>query len=219
METLSVVFIIFIVALFLFHGLLFTTFSTRRFWIAVDYIWIGLAFIGVLSRSIDIRKEQAKADVEQQQNDLSGVYMRTLGQVNFLHGYYHPFEMDEDTTMHQQHQPGDWYESFKTMLLENHDNILIKHDSSSWNKIYALNREFVPSASADETEMKLPLNLELKILDDKLEKINTDQLNIHETHFEKTLFSFAPLMLAVAIALRLAKVTFEIMSSSRSEKK
>ncbi len=190
---------LFITSFVVFHVLLFSTHIPRKYWISIDYIWVSLAMIGLISKTTEIRKKQLQADVESQAQDLTGVYMRALEQTIFLQNN---FDKARSPLSNQ-------FETLKDSIIKAHDDILITFDTTKSKRIFEYNKK-ISLDSANIHDIKKPLDMELGILTETISRIHQDRRNAKETPFETMLFSITPYLLAVAIALRLTKVSFDL---------
>ena len=181
------------------HVLIFYGKIPRKYWVSIDYIWVGLAIIGLIAKTTEIRKKQLQSDVESHAQDLAGVYMRALEQSAYLENN---FERTSPLLGHQ-------FKSLKDSIMHRHDDILVAFDTTISKRIFEFNKK-ITSDSSKMMDMKKPLDMELGVLNETISHIQEDRRNAKETPFEKTLFAITPYLLAIAIALRLSKVSFDL---------
>ena len=201
-------FVLFLASLTIFHGLLRTQNIPRKYWVSIDYVWVGLAVITLTAKGVELRKSKYQAEIQMHAADLTNAYMRALEQTNFLENH-----LEQQGSSAQVIQ---WFGNYEATITASHDDLLRDFNPKTWQKIYNFNKT-LQTSDKKILDMKKPLDMELQIIDSKIAIISKDKHLATETYFEKLLFSITPYLFAIAIALRLTKVSYDVRNATRND--
>ena len=201
-------FLLFLVSLVVFQGLSRTYNITRKYWVSTDYVWVALAIITLTAKGVELRKIKYQADIQMHAADLSNAYMRALEQTNFLENH-----LEQRGSSAQVIQ---WFGNYEATIAASHDELLRDFNPKIWEKVYDFNKT-LPTSDKKILDMKKPFDMELQIIDSKIAIISNDKHLATETYFEKLLFSITPYLFAIAIALRLTKVSYDVRNATRND--
>jgi len=183
---------------------------SRTSWKRVDYFWLGVATIGLLSLAAEVRVSEAKGWLQLEKAravailEIIELFIAEPESshfcVIFVRGEYSPPEFD--ARQHQYQQGCEWRKSVARYLagLDKQNAPPLKFDD-------------LPRVNFDD-----PGLLETVVwLKERLDDYGEQQKKISETQnastqraWEAALVYFAPFLLCFAIALRITKVTGEI---------
>lgn len=183
---------------------------SKRAWKKVDYIWLGVAAIGLLSIASDVRVATAKNWFEMEEARAIGSLRRiikfyptpenTYLCFQFIKGEYSSDGFEE--FQHQHDLRCNWLKKVSEVLKE-----------LDVEKLPELSIQSFPIPNFDKEYLfETVRTLEKDIgwyQEDRRQALETKSL-LSQTDLEKNLFYFSPFLLCLALALRIAKVTGEL---------
>jgi hypothetical protein len=210
----SAVFIIFIIAIVCLHAVLvFWLKLGKRAWKAIDYVWLGFAALGLIGAAGQARQELAQNRISFSESRADGMYSlaksladsysKDPGAVcrKFIRGQYSPPEAELDRTQHEYDLACEWFKSVAMKL------------PLSYDRREITNEALPPDPVVTAGDLKDILAGFHKQVDyyNVSAKQHAELLRA-ATHsdMEITLTMLSPLLLALALALRITKVTGEI---------
>lgn len=204
------VLLLFLLLLTLSHLLVFPKNLSKRAWKKVDYIWLGVAALGLLSLASDVRISIAKnwSEIESSRAISSLERLRyfysTPDNTHFCMQFVKSALTPDD--VHERQKQHDlrcaWFKDVANILKELEPE-----------KLPEISMDKLPIPTFDdEYLLETVNNIEKHVNwynEDRRQAIETASL-LSKTNLEKNLFYFSPFLLCLALALRIAKVTGEL---------
>jgi hypothetical protein len=205
------VFLVFFIFLILFHlALVWPRNRSKRFWKTVDYFWVSIALLGLFAAVATARKMSAEslnywaeARVKGEKTNLiSALRFGTSNAVclSFVRTEYSPPDPELKRIQAEYNEQCDWFKRANQVL------------QSSINSSEVVRFEAVGSPPPKGGDNYAVPNFEDAVSRYNLSIVELANISeaAHNTPYEKSLALLAPLLFAVSIALRLAKVSGEL---------
>lgn len=219
MGDIKISLIVFLVSLILFHALIFLGRTNRQFWVKIDYIWISLGFLGIIGINRDIRQQFNDRQVATSKYLIDWQYDEAIKNAEQFKSFYDPkttnfqYEIFQDKSAVTAYtNAAIWYgnltdslKKYRTEVLEQDNFVSVKII-----KKYSDNFPFSKNKFPEMTGVKGCVDVYINEIDkqaDIINKIREDESNSEWEFFLKLL---SPWLLAIAIALRLSKVTAQL---------
>lgn len=205
----SNVLLVFGIALIIFH-LLFLVFwrMTKIQWKYIDYIWLTTGLIGVYGASIEVRRQVASSQINNARFDVTFRYERLRSTVEFLSGSsvciefnrteYSPLNLEI-----KQREYNDVCKFAKSLLLQ----MPLKTNGYLDTTIF-FNRPNVKDAILLSHYKRLDEMLNNFIAAEG--QLTLISIASNKSDFERTMGLLSPFIFAIALAIRVTKVTGEI---------
>ena len=207
-----------ILSLFILHYLFIVCLpQSKLFWKRVDYFWISLGVLGIISATFTLRKDFSLAQVPLQKTYLKNSYYLYLSELDrqaqkFNDNQANYYEAQDDLGQAIQfNEAGIFYDSLKKKSSKYEDDILRDSQYQLLDSIVTSLNDFIDKSKNEyiSSESKhLILNL-------KYTKENADELSGIERQADRNtvdwiLLFCTPYAFAFAIAIRITKVTAEV---------
>lgn len=212
--------LLFIFSLVFFHLLfVFVAPKSKKFWIRIDYYWVSLSLLSIITLVYNIRKELASGEIERQRARVVADYQIYAGAIESLFNYTHEVNLDLEQKIF-------WDTRTKTnflsseIFLKNHLNALNRYkpeivDKNEYKFIdsikLSLNR-YVSTLQDDKSSLigfEIPANT-MQYLTDSKDKMVQLYIESSRNTFETITYFLSPFILTVAAALRITKVTGQL---------
>jgi hypothetical protein len=205
------VFMMFIVFLVLSHLLVFPFKQSKKTWKIIDYMWLGIAMLGLFPLASDVRIVTAESWVSAEEaraiNSLERFrefYLspeRTHLCMIFVKSEFSPDDFEE--LQRQRTLSCDWSKAVAKVLLKINPK-----------ELPPLEIDDFPVPTFEEAyflETVEDVELRVKWYNENRDKALKTITLLSKTEFEKTMFYLSPFLLCLALALRIAKVTNELI--------
>ena len=206
-------------SLVIFHILFVWIFpQSKIFWKKIDYLWISLGVIGIIGSTFSLRSEYSKARNNLYEHYLAIDYNGLIESVNWNKKYFSSdgtgFNYDEfeDKTQAERFKNAElYYQSFST-LTQNLRDTIVKEKTLEYLDTLTLNfEEFKTNINNDyvvQTSESVEYYLK-ELNSSKNQYIENKDLG-SKSSLNWTILFISPYLFAIAIAIRLTKVTAEI---------
>lgn len=209
--------LIFLIIIFDFF-LIYLFPQSKRFWKQVDYFWVSLGFIGIIGATTSLRKELSLAKSNYYEQPLLSNYNSLKKEVQMNYKYFSDniegsryLEFKDQKQARKFIIAGKFFKSQYDKILKYNDTILKYKNLNYIDTLNFSHNKFISGIHDDHVKLmarssEFYLN---QLLYDKNEFIKNEDLQ-YKNAFDWTLLFISPYLLAIAIAIRLTKVTAEI---------
>lgn len=219
--------IVLFVSVFIFHALFIFIFpKSKKFWKIIDYVWISLGIIGIIGSTFTLRKQYSDAKKTLLEYHLSADYDRLIEMAEWNKNYFisdgsgFKYEEFKDTKQADDFKKTEkFFVTFSELIYKLEDNVL---SDKNLNYIDTINLNF--KNFTDTIENNDVKNI-IKNVESSLTEIQKSKLNYTENKkLERTtslnwiLLFFSPYLFAIALAIRLTKVTAELKDLKTNDK-
>jgi hypothetical protein len=227
----TIVVIILILAIALAHGTLLSNYvkSSLKLWVIVDYVWIGAASVGLIFATTEVRRMQNIDAMARQESEVRMLHHDALVGVRWTLILFEPAAENfrASKTYREQWQSGiDWFREAERVLELGWEN-------DEWDRWRVLakqrlldeiepnpNRPSIPDFAFRPQPPTPPQLLEYKkdaiesvaLLHDAKERLQELRLRQRPTRFEAVSRYIWPWLLCFALAIRITKVTAELLT-------
>jgi hypothetical protein len=210
-------FVIFVISTILFHILLFTAWKNKgaKFWKKTDYVWLFLSVIALVGVAERYQQAELERLVQSAEYDLQSEYESQQARLfNLMSNKLDKALLEMDQLPNS--------EPFLRKIVWR--PIMERYSYSSLQLLLATSRPYGDHQSLVESEIKkykisgyLPVASEASRLlkrgieaEVRFEELNN---NIDQSQWRKFIALVTPFLLALALALRMTKITFEVKSA------
>lgn len=205
-------------SLFVFHRVFIKIFpQEKKFWKQVDYIWVSLGLIGIVGSTFSYRKEVSAAWKPWHKQVFTAVFNEYQNNINQEAIFYsdttgYSYQLVANQTEKKEYKiRSDFFNALKIKVDSCRDQILIKED---YNLVFTITTPFKTFVNEvrDSSIMLYPSSSrfycsraeeEANKLIELTKQENRDGLNW-------IVLAISPFIFAIAIAIRLTKITAEI---------
>ncbi|WP_017496802.1 hypothetical protein [Flavobacterium sp. WG21] len=213
-------FLTLLIALFTFH-FVFIKYSPqgKRFWKKVDYAWVSLGVIGIFGATFSLNKEYFTALTPWHKKSLEFVYTEYMERLENQRDYFlnkNGFDYEEFNDQKQAKrfiQAGKIYDSLLKMSQNYRDKILVEEEFAYVDSLSRKHNNAFANISDDDGYIKRNHDLSNWIVDQIVEESNEISAAKEQSRrgtFSWMLLFISPYLFALAIAIRITKVTAEL---------
>lgn len=208
MSNLWTTLIAFLVALSIAHVIMLFFKNKPRFWVAVDYVWLGVASLGLIWATADARILLASYYLSYDRGRFNSETELARHYAKYSQDYFVNYNFSlwpntpEMNKRKRQYRPAaDWFTEAVTILKKDADK------SDSWNDFIENHGEI---GADEDTIIASDKNRILGAIRDTLrarESLRNRLKEMRLTTGEEVLKVFSPFILIIALAIRITKVT------------
>lgn len=207
-----------IISLYIFH-LVFIKLKPqdKRFWKKVDYLWVSLGVIGIIGATFTLRKEYAIATMPWHKYSLENDYNEYIIETKNQYHYFadkdgFDYKLFEDKTKAEKFiQSGIMFDSLHQISLKYKEQILVKKEYNYLDTITKKQELFLNTIKDDNiiktSELATYL---LKRSKEEATFLEEAENQTNRGHFNWLLLFISPYVFALAIAIRITKITAEL---------
>jgi len=219
--------IVLVLSLFVFHILFIFIFpKSKKFWKIIDYIWISLGIVGIIGSTFTLRKQYSDAKETLLEYHLSIDYHRLIEMAEWNKNYFvsdgtgFKYEEFEDRKQVDDFKKTEkFFVTFSELIYKLEDKVL---SDKNLNYIDTLNLNFqnFKDTIQNKDVKNIIKNVEYSLIDIQKSKLNyTENKKLEErSSLNWILLFFSPYLFAIALAIRLTKVTAELKDLKTNEK-
>jgi len=208
MSNLWTTLIAFLVALGIAHIIMLFFKNKPRFWVAVDYVWLSVAALGLIWATADARILLASNYISYDRGMFNSGMECARHYAKYSQDYYvnynfslWPNTPEMNKKKAQYRSAADWFTKAGTILKEDAEK------SDSWNDFLENHGEI---GADEDRSIALEKDLVLGAIRDTLrarESLRNRLQEMRLTTGEQVLKVFSPFILIIALAIRITKVT------------
>lgn len=209
MGNLAITLCLFLLALVVFHCFLLLKPRPRYFWVAVDYVWFAAVGLGLIGSTTNVRYLLASNDYDIQKHRADVLYAKALDNAKDNALLFGEIQKDKqnEADVPKYEAAGEWYRKLNVALTAG-------AKSDEWRDFQAnqtrIDRTDPAPIVAAKAETLLTLQ-ELVAEDNKLQQMEEA---VNPGRLEKSVSIFIPWILALALALRMTRVTAEVLEAT-----
>lgn len=213
-------FLTLLIALVAFHFLLIKYFPQgKRFWKKVDYAWVSLGVIGIFGATFSLNKEYFTALTPWHKKSLELVYTEYMERLEDKRNYFldkNGFDYTRFTDKERAKryiQAGGIYDSLLKLSQNYRDKILVKEEFAYVDSLSRKHNNAFVNINDVDGHLKRNHELSTMMLDRIVEESNEISLAKDQSSrgtFSWMLLFVSPYLFALAIAIRITKVTAEL---------
>lgn len=213
-------FLTLLIALFTFHFVFIKFFPQgKRFWKKVDYAWVSLGVIGIFGATFSLNKEYFTALTPWHKKSLELVYAEYMERLENERNYFldkNGFDYARFTDKEQAKryiQAGGIYDSLLKMSQNYRDKILVEEEFAYVDSLSKKHNNAFVNINDVDGHLKRNHELSTMMLDRIVEESNEISLAKDQSSrgtFSWMLLFISPYLFALAIAIRITKVTAEL---------
>jgi hypothetical protein len=209
-------FTIFIICTIIFHVLLFTFWKSKgaKFWKKTDYVWLFLSIIGFIGvaeryqqaemeRTFQLAEYELQKEYASHQTSLFNLMSHKLDKVILEMDRLPNNELFLRKAVWKPIMERYWYSSLQLLLVTSRP--YVDHKSHIESKIKHFEVGYLPVVTEASKLLKNGIEAELRF--EKLKR------NIAQAPWRIFIALVTPFLLAPALALRITKITFEVIRS------
>ena len=219
MGDIKISLLIFVLALLIFHVLIYFQCTKKRFWTQIDYFWVSLSFIGLVGINKDIRTEKNKWTIADCKHRINWEYKEALANSDHYQKFYDPkttnfkyYNFKDKDQVTAFTKVASWYNNMSDTLRKYKLEILEKDNYIPVKTIKKYSDDF-PFTKEKFPELVGTKELVGNYINDVDKEVNTiNKILAYESYseWELILKFISPWFLSIAIAMRLSKVTAQL---------
>ncbi|WP_264530303.1 hypothetical protein [Flavobacterium sp. N502540] len=213
-------FITLLIALLVFHFLLIKYFPQgKRFWKKVDYAWVSLGIIGIFGATFSLNKEYFTALTPWHKKSLELVYAEYMERLENKRDYFlnkNGFDYEKFSNQEQAKrfiQAGKIYDSLLKLSQNYRDKILVEEEFAYVDTLSRKHNNAFANISDKDGYLKRNHELSTMMVDrivEESKEISVAKEQSRRGTFSWMLLFISPYLFALAIAIRITKVTAEL---------
>jgi len=219
MDILKISIWIIIITVAISHLLIFLKLTSRIFWIVIDYFWISLSIVAIVSISGDLNKIENSWRLSEANYRIASNYQEAINNTKMYQKYYDPktsnfqYSIFKDTCMRNSYISASiWYSNLLDTLNKYEDKI-VGNKEFLINKVIGFTDSF-PYRNSKYKEME---NIFNDLVLNNIEQVREDCFLRSDLILAQDgpgwvldLKFFSAFLLSLAIGLRLSKVTAQL---------
>jgi hypothetical protein len=217
MTELSTSMIVFLILLVIFQIIALRTYKNDLLWMISDYLWLGIAVLGIISLSADARKDEARRLIPNQNNYWQAKASLAEQELNFTLNFLTVFMtitvIDEPPHITKQKQE---FATLKERLLSYLNSMKDPNWSKNLDSFH--HREMLLEKLTDSMAIKQANNISDAF--DRVTKSYQELLDLEArlrlTIWEELKVYLGPILIAFALAVRFGKTTADMMRKQKS---
>jgi hypothetical protein len=210
MGSLFVTFIVFFIALLLIHLWMFRIGKRPRLWKKIDYIWLSAVVLSIIGATGEVRKFIADNTSSMFEERFQNTLEFARYYVNSTHEYYLRLTSQKWEPNKENNVAEMAFREAEQQLTHTASKLTENPESRPWKEL--LNRQQILGSTQNHIVMQDEqiIRKNLRMLDEAYEQLLINRQERGRSEWEKFLLVLLPWVLAVALALRITKVTAEL---------
>lgn len=204
MGSLSITLVVFVLASSVMHILVWRKVGRKKFWLIIDYIWLGVAAMALIGATADVRKTFSRNKLSLAEIYLSATKDRALDCARSEATYFVGVDFSQWKynldRIPQYQQAAEWYTTAANALEQG-------ETSDAWRDF--MHERFNEDLGDDPVivQSKRSMAMFIRHMDDAKADVEQLHTDTGSTEFEDIRLALYPWLLAVALAIRISKVS------------
>lgn len=185
------------------------------FWKSVDYIWLGVAGLTLISATNEVRRLIAKNTSDNEKTYFEGQLNSTLYIADFGRTYFNIWHRNQWKIENESEKlVSIQYDSVVNWFSNSYNQLLLPPKTQPWKSIDTNSAIFTMTSDPTVSLYKKKISKNIDALDSSYKDLQEVLQSMERSDFEVVLFVFMPWLFAVALALKITKVTADMKGFS-----